>query len=46
MELAEDLRRYKSIALSIGEFMSMVADRNNPDIKDVEVQIEKAILKS
>ncbi len=46
VELAEDLRRYKSIASSIGEFLSMVADRNNPDIQEVEIQIEKAILKS
>ena len=46
VELAEDLRRYKSIASSIGEFLSLVADRNNPDIQDVEVQIEKAILKN
>lgn len=46
VELAADLKRYKSIASSIGEFLGMVADRNNPDIKDVEVQIEKAILKS
>lgn len=46
VELAADLKRYKSIASSIGEFLSMVADRNNPDIQDVEVQIEKAILKS
>ena len=46
VELSADLKRYKSIASSIGEFLSMVADRNNPDIKDVEVQIEKAILRS
>ena len=46
VELAADLKRYKSIASSIGEYLSMVADRNNPDIQDVEVQIEKAILKS
>lgn len=46
VELAAELKRYKSIASSMGEFLGMVADRNNPDIKDVEVQIEKAILKS
>ncbi len=43
--LAADLRQYKSIASSIGEFLNMVADMNNPDIQEVEVQIEKAILK-
>lgn len=46
VELAEDLKRYKSIASSVGEFLSIVADRNNPDIKEVEVQIEKALLKN
>lgn len=43
--LAADLRQYKSIASSIGEFLNMVADMNNPDIQEVELQIEKAILK-
>lgn len=46
VELAADLKRYKSIASSIGEFLSIVADRNNPDIQKVEVQIEKAVLKN
>lgn len=46
VELAADLKRYKNIASSIGEFLSMVADRNNPYIQDVEVQIEKAVLKN
>lgn len=45
IELTADLKRYKSIASSMGEFLSMVADKNNPDIQKVEVQIEKAILK-
>ncbi len=43
--LAADLRQYKSIASSIGEFLNIVADMNNPDIQEVELQIEKAILK-
>lgn len=43
-ELAAELKQYKSIASTIGEFLNMVADMNNPDIQDVEVQIEKAIL--
>lgn len=43
-ELTVELKRYKSIASSIGEFLGMVAERNNPDIQEVEVQIERAIL--
>lgn len=46
VEPAADLKRYKNIASSVGEFLSMVADRNNPDIQEVEVQIEKAFLKN
>ena len=42
-ELSEDLKKYKSIAASMGEFLKIVADRNNPDIQEVEIQIEKAI---
>lgn len=45
-ELTADLKRYRSIAFSIGEFLSMVADRNNPNIQEIEIQIEKAILKN
>ena len=45
VELNADLRRYRSIASSMGEFLSMVADRNNPDIQEVGFQIEKALLK-
>lgn len=44
VELIEDLKRYKNIVSSVGEFLSIVSDRNNPDIRDVEVQIEKAVL--
>ncbi len=44
-ELTTDLKYYKSIASSMGEFLSIVADKNNPDIQEVEIQIEKAILK-
>lgn len=46
VELISDLKRYKNIASSVGEFLSMVSDRNNPDIRDVEKQIEKAVLKN
>lgn len=45
VELAADLRRYKSISSSMGEFLDLVSDMNNPDIQDIEVQIEKALLK-
>lgn len=46
VELAADLRRYKSILASMGEFLDLVSDMNNPDIQDIEVQIEKALLKN
>lgn len=46
VELAADLKRYKNIASSMGEFLGIVADRNNPDITEIEVQIERALLKS
>ena len=46
VELAADLRRYKNISSSMGEFLDLVADMNNPDIQDIEVQIEKAVLKN
>lgn len=46
VELVADLKRYKSIASSIGEFLNLVADINNPDIEEVEIQIEKAIQKN
>lgn len=45
-ELTADLKYYKNIASSMGEFLSIVADKNNPDIREVEIQIEKAILKN
>lgn len=45
-ELTVDLKRYKNIASSMGEFLTMVADRNNPDIQEIEIQIEKIILKN
>lgn len=45
-EPAADLKRYKNIAASMGEFLDMVTDMNNPDIQEIEVQIEKAILKN
>lgn len=45
-ELTADLKWYKSIAFSMGEFLSMIADKNNPDIQNIEIQIENAILKN
>ncbi len=44
-ELSADLKRYKNITSSIGEFLKIVADMNNPNIQQVEIQIEKAIQK-
>lgn len=46
VELAEELRRYQRIASSISEFLDMVSDRNQPDLQDIEAQIEKAVLKN
>ncbi len=46
VELAAELRRYKSISSSMSEFLDLVSDMNNPDIQDIEVQIEKAVLKN
>lgn len=46
IELAADLKRYQNIASSVGEFLSIVSDKNNPDIRNIEVQIEKAVLKN
>lgn len=46
IELIEDLKCYKNIASSMGEFLSIVSDKNNPNIRDVEVQIEKAVLRN
>ena len=44
--MAADLKRYQNIASSVGEFLSIVSDKNNPDIRNIEVQIEKAVLKN
>lgn len=44
-ELLNDLKSYKNIAFSMGEFLNIVADKNNPDIQEIEIQIEKAVLK-
>ena len=46
VDLIADLKRYKNIVSSMGEFLSIVSDRNNPDIRDVGKQIEKAVLKN
>ena len=45
-ELVNDLKWYKSIASSVGEFLSIVADMNNPNIQEIEIQIEKAVLRN
>ena len=41
-----DLRRYKSIASSIGDFLGMVANRNNPDVHEIYKHIERAIFEN
>lgn len=46
VELAAELKRYKSISSSMGEFLDLVSNMNNPDIQDIEVQIEQAVLKN
>lgn len=46
IEPVTDLKCYKSIASSMGEFLSMAADRNNPNIQDIEKEIMKAIFKN
>lgn len=43
VEVANNLKCYKKIALSISEFLNKVADMNNPDIGQVEFHIEKVI---
>ncbi len=42
--LPEDLKRTQSIASSMSEFLSLVADMNNPDISDVNVAIENKLI--
>ena len=46
VELAAELRRYKSIAASAGAFLDLVSDMNNPEIQDIEIQIGKVVLKN
>lgn len=43
VDLADEARQYKSIASSIGEFLGMISDKNNPKVEDIELQIEKII---
>ncbi len=42
-EVAAELKRYQQITASMGEFLKIVADMNNPEISDVAIQIERAI---
>lgn len=44
-ELCADIKCYKNIAASIGEFLRLVANINNPKIEEIELQIEKMIQK-
>ena len=43
-EIIYELKRYRSIASSIGEFLSLVADMNNPQIEDVKIQVVDVLL--
>ena len=42
-EVASELKRYQQIAASMGEFLKIATDMNNPEISDVAIQIERAI---
>lgn len=44
VELAEEARQYKSIASSVSEFLSKISDKKNPEVEDIELQIEKIIM--
>lgn len=39
--LNRDLKRYQDIASTIAEFLEVVSDMNNPNIADVNIQIEE-----
>ena len=39
----EDLRRTQNITASMSEFLSLVADMNNPSISDILVAIENKL---
>ena len=41
--LSSDLKRAQNIASSMGEFLQIVSDMNNPDISDVNVAIENKL---
>lgn len=43
-EIIYELKRYRSIASSIGEFLSLVVDMNNPQIEDVKIQVVDVLL--
>jgi hypothetical protein len=42
--LPEDLKRTRSIASSMSEFLGLVADMNNPSITDVNIAIENKLI--
>ncbi len=43
-KLSEELKKSKTILLNIGDFMSMVADANNPPLEKVIAEIKKRVL--
>lgn len=42
-EMIYELKRYRSIASSIGEFLSLVVDLNNPQIEDAKIQVANVL---
>lgn len=45
-DLTSDLKRYRQISLSIGEFLALITDLNNPKIEDIEKQILNKLKKN
>jgi|GEM_PF-638969 hypothetical protein len=44
--LTEDLKQWQNIASNIAEFLKIVSDINNPQIKDISEAIEKKLLEN
>ena len=44
--LTEDLKQWQNIASNIAEFLKIVSDMNNPQIKDISEAIEKKLLEN
>lgn len=44
VEFLEDIRKVRSVLASIGEFMALIADMNNPEFDDVNLAIEDVLI--